>query len=108
MWWSSITICSSSDLALRDDAARPSSFPRPTPVVLDEAHQLPKIASDFFGTGWSLAQVLDLAGDARSLGLRKAGDAAAWSDLTRMLEQAARDVRLVLADARLTADRSWR
>ncbi|HVJ60957.1 MAG TPA: ATP-dependent DNA helicase [Burkholderiaceae bacterium] len=91
-----------SDLALRDDAAR-EFLPAADTVVLDEAHQLPKIASDFFGTGWSLAQVLDLAGDARSLGLRKAGDAAAWSDLTRMLEQAARDVRLVLADARMTA-----
>ena len=91
-----------SDLALRDDAAR-EFLPAADTVVLDEAHQLPKIASDFFGTGWSLAQVLDLAGDARSLGLRKAGDAAAWTDLTRTLEQAARDVRLALADARMTA-----
>ncbi len=91
-----------SDLALRDDAAR-EFLPAVDTVVLDEAHQLPKIASDFFGTGWSLAQVLDLAGDARSLGIQKAGDAAGWSDLTRALEQAARDVRLVLADARMVA-----
>jgi ATP-dependent DNA helicase DinG len=91
-----------SDLALRDDAVR-EFLPAADTVVLDEAHQLPKIASDFFGSGWSLAQVLDLAGDARSFGLQKAADAAAWNDLTRALEQATRDVRLVLADAPLPA-----
>jgi ATP-dependent DNA helicase DinG len=90
------------DLAMRDDAI--SEFlPVVDTVVLDEAHQLPKIAGDFFGTGFSLAQVNDLAVDARVVGLSRAADGAPWPALTQALEQAARVVRLALAEAGLSA-----
>jgi ATP-dependent DNA helicase DinG len=90
------------DLALRDDAVR-DFLPATDTVILDEAHQLPKIAADFFGTGWSLAQLADLAQDARSLGLAKAAGGAAWVTLSQGIEAAARNLRLLLAESGLSA-----
>lgn len=90
------------DLALRDDAVR-DFLPAVDTVVLDEAHQLPKIAADFFGTGWSLAQLADLAQDARALGLAKAAGGAAWVTLSQGVEAAARNLRLLLAESGLVA-----
>jgi ATP-dependent DNA helicase DinG len=88
------------DLALRDDAIR-DFLPAADTVILDEAHQLPKIASDFFGRGFSLAQLHDLALDCKAIGLAQARDGADWVRLTAALEQAARALRLALADAGL-------
>jgi ATP-dependent DNA helicase DinG len=90
------------DLAMKDDAIG-DFLPAADTVVLDEAHQLPKIAGEFFGTGFSLAQVADLATDARALGLAKAADGAAWVELARAVEQAIRVLRLALAEGGLQA-----
>mgnify|MGYP001421567540 CR=1 FL=1 len=88
------------DLALRDDAIR-DFLPAADTVVIDEAHQLPKFAADFFGSGWSLAQLADLAVDARSLGLARAAGGADWVPLSQAIESAARRLRLLLAEAGL-------
>lgn len=90
------------DLALRDDAIR-DFLPTVDTVVLDEAHQLPDIAADFFGSTLSLAQWLELARDCRALGLARAADGAAWTALTSRLERGVRDVRLALGDLGLAA-----
>ena len=90
------------DLALRDDAVR-DFLPAVDTVILDEAHQLPRTAADFFGTGWSLAQLADLAQDARALGLAKAAGGAAWVALSQGIESAARNLRLLLAESGLSA-----
>jgi ATP-dependent DNA helicase DinG len=90
------------DLALRDDAVR-DFLPAVDTVILDEAHQLPRTAADFFGSGWSLAQLADLAQDARALGLAKAAGGAAWVTLSQAIESAARNLRLLLAEAGLAA-----
>jgi ATP-dependent DNA helicase DinG len=90
------------DLAMRDDSIG-EFLPLADTVVLDEAHQLPKIAGDFFGTGFSLAQIGDLATDARAVGMQRAADGAAWVALTQALEQSVRVVRLALAEAGLSA-----
>lgn len=89
------------DLALRDDAMR-DFLPKVDTVILDEAHQLPKIAADFFGSGWTLAQLVDLAHDARALGLHAAADGAEWISLAQSIEAAGRHVRLALAERGLT------
>lgn len=91
------------DLALRDDAIR-DFLPAADTVVLDEAHQLPKIASDFFGRGWSLAQLMDLVQDAKSVGLAKARDGADWVRLTQTIEQTGREIRLHMSEAGLAAN----
>jgi len=82
---------------VRDDAIR-DFLPAVDTVILDEAHQVPDIAADFFGTSLSLAQWLELARDSRALGLSRAADGASWSALTSTLERAVRDVRLALGD----------
>jgi len=88
------------DLALRDDQVR-DFLPATDTVILDEAHQLPKIAADFFGSGWSLAQLADLARDARALGLARAAGGAGWVGLSQGAEAAARNLRLLLAESGL-------
>jgi ATP-dependent DNA helicase DinG len=85
------------DLALRDDAIR-DFLPAVDTVILDEAHQVPEVAADFFGAMLSLAQWLELARDGRALGLTRAADGASWVVLTAALERAARDVRLALGE----------
>ncbi len=88
------------DLALRDDAIR-DFLPAADTVILDEAHQLPKIASDFFGRGFSLAQLHELSQDAKATGLAQARDGADWVRLSGALDQAARELRLTLSEAGL-------
>ena len=90
------------DLAFRDDAIR-DFLPTVDTVILDEAHQLPSIAADFFGTSLSLAQLLEAGRDARSLGLSRAPDGAEWIKLTSQFERAVRDLRLALGAAGLSA-----
>jgi ATP-dependent DNA helicase DinG len=86
------------DMALRDEHFG-ELLPTVDTVILDEAHHLPRVGSEFFGEGWSLAQVTDLAADALAAGLHAARDGAPWVDLTRSLEQAARAIRASLAQA---------
>jgi len=90
------------DMALRDEHFA-ELLPTVDTVVLDEAHHLPRIGNEFFGEGWSLAQVAELAADALATGLHAARDGAPWIDLTRSLEHAAREVRVSLAQAGLAA-----
>ncbi|HEV3018455.1 MAG TPA: ATP-dependent DNA helicase [Burkholderiaceae bacterium] len=90
------------DMALRDDRFG-ELLPAADTVVLDEAHHLPRIGTEFFGEGWSLAQVAELASDALASGLHAARDGAPWVDLTRSLDQAARAIRASLAQAGLEA-----
>lgn len=85
------------DLALRDDAIR-DFLPTVDTVILDEAHQLPDVAAEFFGSSLSLAQALELARDARALGQARAADGASWIQITASCERAARDVRLALGE----------
>jgi ATP-dependent DNA helicase DinG len=88
------------DLALRDDAIR-DFLPAVDTVVLDEAHQLPDIAADFFGSTLTLAQWLEVARDSRALGLSRASDGASWTALTARVERAVRDIRLRLGEVGL-------
>jgi ATP-dependent DNA helicase DinG len=90
------------DMALRDERFG-ELLPAVDTVVLDEAHHLPRIGAEFFGEGWSLAQVGELASDALAAGLHAARDGARWIDLTRSVEQAARAIRASLAQAGLEA-----
>ena len=90
------------DLALRDDAIR-EFLPTVDTVILDEAHQLPAVAADFFGNTLSLAQLMELSRDARALGSTKAPDGASWIQLTSAFERSVRDVRLTLGELGLEA-----
>lgn len=83
------------DLALREGGVA-ELLPAANTVILDEAHQLPEIASLFFGSSVTAGQLLELARDTRSEALTHARDAAALPEAAQALEKAVRDVRLTL------------
>src|SRR5690606_8893224 len=68
-------------------------------VIVDEAHQLPETAGQYFGEQFSSRQVQDLCRDVRAEVLKLAADSA---QLTRLLDQAdkaAKDARLAFGNA---------
>ena len=81
------------DVMLRDEGMA-ELLPACNTVIFDEAHQLPEVATLFFGDSVSTAQVLDLARDARAEGLAAARDCPDLQAATRTLEKAAKDLRL--------------
>lgn len=70
------------DLSLKDEGFG-DLLPGAEAVVLDEAHQVPDIAAQFFGMNWSTRQVKLLA---RDTALELKGSAASASQTTRPLE----------------------
>ncbi len=62
--------------------------------IIDEAHQLPEVASNFFGTTLSGRQLLELVRDTETEYMREAGDLKAIPEQTAKLGKAVRDLRL--------------
>ncbi len=83
------------DVMLRDEGMA-ELLPACNTVIFDEAHQLPEVATLFFGDSVSTAQVLDLARDARAEGLANARDCLELQTGSRQLEKVARDLRLAV------------
>ena len=82
------------DVMLRDEGAG-ELLPACNTVIFDEAHQLPEVATLFFGESVSTAQLLELARDSRVEALAAAKDFEALPNAANDLEKAARDLRLV-------------
>lgn len=82
------------DVVLRDEGVG-ELLPACNAVIFDEAHQLPEVASVFFGESVSTAQCLELARDTRAETLAAARDCRALIDASRLLEKQARDLRLI-------------
>lgn len=83
------------DVMLRDEGMA-ELLPACNTVIFDEAHQLPEVATLFFGDTVSTAQVIDLARDARTEGLTSARDCLALPEGSKKLEKAAKDLRLAV------------
>lgn len=81
------------DVMLRDEGMA-ELLPACNTVIFDEAHQLPEVATLFFGETVSTSQLLDLARDSRSEGLASARDCVDLQTVAKSLEKAARDLRL--------------
>lgn len=81
------------DLSLRDEGIA-ELLPSVHAVVFDEAHQLPQIATQFFGRSVSTRQLVDFARDLLRAGREEALDAADWTALSAGIEQAVRELRL--------------
>ncbi len=62
--------------------------------ILDEAHQLPDIAPNFFGQSITSRQLMDLARDSIGEQIKEVGDMPAIPDAAHELEKAVRDMRL--------------
>ncbi|HEY5603901.1 MAG TPA: ATP-dependent DNA helicase [Gammaproteobacteria bacterium] len=85
------------DLALRDEGFG-EILPGAEGFILDEAHQLADVATQFFGVSLSSRQLLDLAKDALHEVLAEAADEGAIQDKTDQLQKRVKDFRLLLGD----------
>ena len=85
------------DVMLREEGIA-ELLPAVNTVVFDEAHQVPDVASVFFGQQVSTAQVIDLARDLLAEGMTHARDATDWREVKDTLERAAKDVRIACGD----------
>lgn len=85
------------DVALKDTGVA-ELLPTANTVIFDEAHQLPEVATLFFGETVSTSQVMELCRDVLTEGLSYARDGADWPKLVSTVEKAARDLRLTFAD----------
>ncbi len=84
------------DLVLREEGVT-DLLPEADTVIFDEAHQLPDTATRFLGNSVSTHQLMDFGRALEVAGLAYAREAAKWSDVSRHLETAARELRLACA-----------
>jgi ATP-dependent DNA helicase DinG len=93
------------DVWLKDEGAG-ELLPAANAVIFDEAHQLPAVASTFFGDSVSTGVLIDLSRDVRQEAAVAAADFADLPRTAAELDKAARDLRLALglAVARLPAE----
>jgi len=83
------------DVMLRDEGSA-ELLPACNTVIFDEAHQLPEVASLFFGESVSTAQLLDLVRDTRLEVAAAARDCLDLPALCTSLDKLAKDWRLSL------------
>jgi ATP-dependent DNA helicase DinG len=81
------------DLALKEQGFG-DLLPSANGFIVDEAHQLPEIAAQFFGRKLSSRQLLDLARDTVTEQMLEASDMAELRDQAMQLESAVRYFRL--------------
>jgi ATP-dependent DNA helicase DinG len=85
------------DAALREDGVA-ELLPAFNTLIFDEAHQLPDIATNFFGTQTSTRQWLELARDTVAILLSVARDAVQPREAAQALEVAVREARIARAE----------
>ncbi|EKE82827.1 ATP-dependent DNA helicase [Idiomarina xiamenensis] len=95
------------DLALKD-VGFGELIPAADAVIFDEAHQLPDIASDYFGEALSTRQLSDMAEDLRLLYMTELKDLAQLSRISEKLISSVKDWRLAFPhDAMRGNWREW-
>lgn len=82
------------DVAIKDGGAG-ELLPTAQTVIFDEAHQIPEIASQYFGLSISSAQLMDFSRDLMRDGISEARDGADWVALAQNIEQALREWRVL-------------
>jgi ATP-dependent DNA helicase DinG len=85
------------DVALKEGGMA-ELLPSANTIVFDEAHQLPEVATLFFGTTVSTSQVLELCRDVLAEGLAHARGGPDWAKVVMVVEKAARDLRLTFPE----------
>ncbi len=84
-----------SDMALKEEGFG-EILPETEVLIFDEAHQLPDIASHFFGSSLSLRQIETLSKDVLEAEVSEAPDSKALRLPSKQLEKATADFRLAL------------
>jgi len=94
------------DLVLKEDGFA-ELLPDTQVVIVDEAHKLPDVVSQFFGKSVSSRQMLELATDMRREYLTEAKDCRELDDAAGEIEQYVKEFRLALGEKsqRLAWDR---
>ncbi len=85
------------DVALKEGGMG-ELLPAANTIIFDEAHQLPEVATMFFGTSVSTSQVLELCRDTLAEGLAHARGGPDWAKVVMVVEKAARDLRLTFPE----------
>jgi len=85
------------DVALKEGGMG-EMLPSANTIIFDEAHQLPEVATLFFGTSVSTSQVLELCRDVLAEGLAHARGGPDWAKVVMVVEKAARDLRLTFPE----------
>jgi ATP-dependent DNA helicase DinG len=83
------------DLALKEEGFG-ELLPGVDAFVIDEAHQLPDTAAQFFGASLSSRQLQELAQDSVTEYLRETAELEGLPDLARRLERQVQEVRLAM------------
>ncbi|MFN7097879.1 MAG: ATP-dependent DNA helicase, partial [Gammaproteobacteria bacterium] len=86
------------DLNLKQDKLG-ELLPNAAVVILDEAHQLPEIASQYFGKHISSRQFLELVHDIEIEQITNAKDMAVLTEQAQALEKTIRDMRLAMGES---------
>jgi ATP-dependent DNA helicase DinG len=85
------------DLALKEEGFG-EVLPGADCFVVDEAHQLPEVASSFFGESVGSRQLFDLVRDTETEYHREAGDLPEVPESARALRKAVQDLRLCFGE----------
>jgi ATP-dependent DNA helicase DinG len=83
------------DLSLRDTGFG-EVLPKAEFIIFDEAHQLPELASEFFGNTVSSRQILELINDTRAAYLTDANDVPGFTEIPDALQTGLQQFRLAL------------
>jgi ATP-dependent DNA helicase DinG len=86
------------DMALKEEGFG-ELLPSADAFIIDEAHQLPETAAQFFGTTVSSRQLIELARDTVAEHSREAGDMGGLAALAHRLEKPVLDARLSMGAA---------
>jgi len=86
------------DMALRDDGVG-EVLPAANAFVIDEAHQLPEAASQFFGLRLSSRQLNELANDSIAEHIKHAKEHTLIKTAAEALQKATADLRLALGNS---------
>lgn len=87
-----------SDMLLRDQGFG-ELLPGADALIIDEAHQIPDIASDFFGQALSSRQLMELVNDSLTEYQHIAGDMPAFQDALTRLNRSISDLRTSLGNS---------
>jgi ATP-dependent DNA helicase DinG len=86
------------DMVLREEGFG-ELLPGVDAIIVDEAHQIPEVASVFFGSSISSHQLHDLIRDIQIESLREAADMSDLPETAQLLEGIVRRIRLALGPA---------
>lgn len=86
------------DMALKEEGFG-ELLPGANAFILDEAHQLPDVATSFFGISVSSRQLSELSRDVQAEHLLEAGDMQDLPDAREKLEKAIHDFRLTMGNS---------